>query len=209
MPQDIDQSSLRALLDALDPDDSEAGQKYENLRLRLIRFFRWNSCLRAEEMADTALDRLAAKIRDVSEPIEDPVKYITGIARMLMHEYRASELRERKMLTHFSWLLASPRPPPPEVAEEEREGALSRCLEALPRENRRLLERYYSGDAGERIRDRKALADEIGVEVNALRNRALRLRRQLELCISRCLARVGGRDGLPLSLTDKRERKVR
>jgi hypothetical protein len=207
MPQDLDQSSLRALLDALDPDDPEAGQKYENLRLRLIRFFRWNRCLRAEELADAALDRLAAKVRDVSVHIEDPVKYISGIARMLMHEYRASEIRERKMLTHFSWLLASLRAP--EAAEEEHEDALSRCFEALPQENRHLLERYYSGDAGERIRDRKALAEEIGIEVNALRNRALRLRRQLELCISRRLTQVGGRDGLPLSLTDKRERKVR
>jgi DNA-directed RNA polymerase specialized sigma24 family protein len=206
MPQDLDQSSLRALLDALDPDDSEAGEKYENLRLRLIRFFRWNRCLRAEELADTALDRLAAKARDVSVRIEDPGKFVTGIARMLLHEYRAGEIRERKMLTHFSWLLAFRRSP--EVAEEEREDALSRCLEALPRENRHLIERYYSGDAGERIRDRKAFAEEIGIEVNALRNRALRLRRQLELCISRRLVRSGGRDGLPLSLTDKRERKV-
>jgi len=111
MPHDLDQSSLRALLDALDPDDSEAGQKYENLRLRLIRFFRWNRCPRAEELADIALDRLAAKVRDVSEPIQDPGKYITGIARMLMHEYRAGEVRERKMLTHLSWWMASFRPP--------------------------------------------------------------------------------------------------
>jgi DNA-directed RNA polymerase specialized sigma24 family protein len=207
MLHDLDQSSLRALLDALDPDDSEAGQKYENLRVRLIRFFRWNRCLRAEDLADAALDRLAAKVRDVSVPIEDPGKYIIGIARMLMHEYRASEIRERKMLSHFSWLLASLRSP--EVAEEEHEDALSRCLETLPRENRNLLERYYSGDTGERIRDRKALAEEMGIEVNALRNRALRLRRQLGLCISRRLVRVGGCDGLPLSLTDKRERKVR
>jgi len=207
MPHDLDQSSLRALLDALDPDDSEAGQKYENLRLRLIRFFRWNRCPRAEELADIALDRLAAKVRDVSEPIQDPGKYITGIARMLMHEYRAGEVRERKMLTHLSWWMASFRPP--QAADEEHEDAFSGCVETLPQENRRLLERYYTGDSGERIRNRKALAEEIGIELNALRNRALRLRRQLEECISRRLARVGGRDGLPLSLTDKRERKVR
>src|SRR6202034_1830786 len=99
-----------------------------------IRFFRWNRCLRAEELADIALDRLATKVRDISVRIEDPGKYITGIARMLMHEYRAGEVRERKMLSRFSDWVASFRPP--EAADEAHEDALSRCVEGLPLENR-------------------------------------------------------------------------
>jgi DNA-directed RNA polymerase specialized sigma24 family protein len=206
MPHELDQSSMRALLHVLDSDDAEAGRKYENLRSRLIRFFKWNRSTRAEELADIALDRLAAKVMDDSVRIQDPGKYITGIARMLMHEDRASEVRERKMLTHFAWLLNSFRSP--DVAEDQREDVLSLCLEALPPETRRLLERYYTGESGERIRDRKALAEEFGIEVNALRNRALRLRRQLESCISKRLAKSGVRDGSHVKLTNKRERKV-
>lgn len=199
MGHDLDHASLQALLDALGTDSDEAGLAYENLRLRLIRFFRWNQCLEPEGLADEALDRLAGKIAGGSEPVLDPGKYIAGIARMLLHEQRARESRDRKMLSALSWHFARRQDQEEELARYE--DALSLCLDQMAAESRRLLERYYMGDAGERIRTRQSLAAELGIGINALRNRALRLRRQLEECTSRYFARASQRDGSLPDLT--------
>jgi DNA-directed RNA polymerase specialized sigma24 family protein len=201
MPHELDQSSLHALLDALGTDASEAGHAYENLRVRLIRFFSWNRCQSPEDLADTALDRLAVKLAAGAEPILDPGKFVAGIARMLLHEQHARHGRELKMLSWLSWSFAH-RPPRAEV-EWEREDALSHCLESVPFENRQILERYYTGDASQRIRNRQLLAAELGIGINALRNRALRLRERLEDCTSGYLARLDRRDGSRAPFTHK------
>ncbi len=201
MPHDLDHTSLRALLAALGPDSIEAGVAYENLRQRLIRFFLWNRCLSPEDLADIALDRLAGKLAAGTEPILDPGKFIAGIARMLLHEQHARQSRERKMLSLLSWVAENRGGT--DDSQQDREEALTYCLDRLAATDRRLLERYYAGDASERIRNRQSLAAELGIGINALRNRALRMRRQLEDCTSGYLARLSGRDGFRPSVTDK------
>ncbi|MBL8114745.1 MAG: hypothetical protein JNK60_17825, partial [Acidobacteria bacterium] len=47
-----------------------------------------------------------------------------------------------------------------------------------------LLLRYYQGDGASRIENRKALADELHVPMNALRIRVHRLRERLERCVT-------------------------
>jgi len=201
MPQPLDQASLQALLEALGRNSTEPGAAYENLRVRLIRFFEWNRCFTPEDLADTALDRLAGKIAS-GEPIVDPGKFAAGIARMLVHEHGARQLREQKMLF---WLRREDADRlSRDQARETREEALSRCLESLSPDNRLFLERYYTGDASGRIRNRQQLAGELGIALNALRNRALRLRRQLEECTSAHLARMSRRDGSKPAITQER-----
>lgn len=181
MPFDLDSTSLQALLDALAGDVADQGIAYERLRSRLIRFFTWNRCIEPEDLADVALDRLAKKIAS-GEPVIDHQKLAAGIARMLLHEHTARQIRERKMLSRLRWWLKQP------ATNKEtlhlREEALEHCLETMSAESRSLLERYYTGDSGARIRQRQQLASELGIALNALRNRALRLRTQLETCTS-------------------------
>lgn len=197
MTQKLDKTALRGLLDALGPTPADAGEAYEGLRERLIRFFRWNHCLFPEELADTALDRLADKLSRATEPILSPARFATGIARMLLLEQRAKQTREKRMLLWLSWFyeyLAKSGGEKHVYENQLHENALSHCLECLTSNNRQLLERYYSGDGSDRIRNRQALAEELGIAMNALRNRALRLRDSLENCTARYLARIRGRD---------------
>jgi DNA-directed RNA polymerase specialized sigma24 family protein len=56
--------------------------------------------------------------------------------------------------------------------------AIENCLAALPPDRRNMIERYYGAD-------RNALARELGVSMNALRNRALRIREELFNCVVR------------------------
>jgi hypothetical protein len=202
MAQDLDKTALQALLDALGPTPAAAGEAYESLRERLIRFFRWNHCLFPEELADVALDRLADKLAHGSEPILHPARFVTGIARMLLLEHRARQTREKKMQLWLTWFFERRNP---NVEDKQlHDDALNHCLECLTVDNRQLLERYYSGDGSNRIRNRQALAAELGIAMNALRNRALRLRDNLENCMARYLARDQRRDKSAANTTDRK-----
>jgi DNA-directed RNA polymerase specialized sigma24 family protein len=51
------------------------------------------------------------------------------------------------------------------------------CLDVLPSDRRELIELYYT-------EDRAGLARKIGISLNALRNRAMRIREELFRCMS-------------------------
>ena len=64
-----------------------------------------------------------------------------------------------------------------------------RFLRALPDDGRALIVEYYRDSGAERIERRKALAARLGLQREALANRAQRLRDKLEQCVTRCLAK--------------------
>ena len=66
---------------------------------------------------------------------------------------------------------------------------LRNCLQTLSPDNRQLILQYYQGEKGEKIQNRKKLIERLGVPVNTLRMRALRLRERLQSCVEECLAR--------------------
>ncbi len=190
MAYDLDSTSFQALLSALRPRGSDSAGAYEQLRVALIRFFRWNNCGPAEELADLAIDRLAGKLREDARMIAHPARFALGIARLVAQEHRIRQVRQSRALSEY----ASANHDSPEEENEQRLAALEDCLSLLAPSNRYILERYYTGDAGERIRNRRQLAAELGLDRNALRNRALRLRRQLEDCIDKRLHDKNPRD---------------
>ena len=65
--------------------------------------------------------------------------------------------------------------------------ALEAVLRELSAQSRTLLTRYYGGEGAERGRERERLARELGMSINSLRNRTLRLRRKLEAAVRRHL----------------------
>jgi DNA-directed RNA polymerase specialized sigma24 family protein len=84
---------------------------------------------------------------------------------LLQEEARA--YRTRASALRDIHLVAGPTPDPSVLTR------LRRCLAALPASRRELLERCYTGERAQLApRDR-------GISLNALRNRVLRLRRQL------------------------------
>lgn len=175
-----DGGHLDALLRRLGADGGDA-IAYEGLRRRLIQFFRLHDPAEADDLADTALDRLARRIHEGTEVISVP-SYALGIARMVLHEARARAARQH---------LAEADPtlvPEPEDADEAASAetvlaALRSCLESAGEVARHLILTYYGADGAGRISTRQKLAAECGISLNALRNRALRLRETLETCV--------------------------
>jgi DNA-directed RNA polymerase specialized sigma24 family protein len=81
----LTQAAFEKLLRGLDPDRSAAGDKYENLRRKLARFFAWEGCEFGEDLADEALNRLARKL-DEGEQIGGMERYAFGVARLMLKE---------------------------------------------------------------------------------------------------------------------------
>ena len=170
----LERSALTRLLEALDRDAGAAALEYERLRQRLIRLFTINGIERTEDAADEAFNRLARRLTE-GEEVRNVASYLAGIARLIVLEERLRARREREAMLH---LALSEEPGP---GDEERQlRILERCLLGLAPESRELLKRYYGSDGGRRVRERDALARELGLSPNSLRNRVLRLRRRLE-----------------------------
>ena len=176
-----------ALLRRLGSEGAE-GLAYETLRRRLIRFFRVYVPAEADELSDVSLDRLARKIHEGTDVVNVPL-YALGIARMVLHESRARAARRRTAE-------ADPTLAPGETDAqgtgelETALAALSLCLDGAGAESRTLILEYYGADGAERIATRQRLAGARGISLNALRNRALRLREALEECVRKRLGPV-------------------
>jgi RNA polymerase sigma factor (sigma-70 family) len=185
----VTQQAFDHLLDWLDADRDSAGSKYEKIRVRLIKIFTCRGCGEADDLADETINRVTAKLGQISETYSgDPALYFYGVAQNVHLEY----LRKKPRIEEIS---PTGREPGGQTAwaseavdEIEREYAcLEQCMDRLPPENRRLVLEYYQEEKRAKIDHRKQLADQLGIAVNALRIRAHRLRLQLQHCVQTCL----------------------
>jgi DNA-directed RNA polymerase specialized sigma24 family protein len=187
--------ALNALLALLDSDRDRAGEKYEEIRLRLTKYFEWEGCAFVEEHADETINRVACAIQQGKE-IRDLRAYFFGVARLIHFESLRDQEKQRRVIAQLSTAPAVVAEANPSEAALD---CLERCLETLPSEGRDLITEYYQGDQITKIRNRRKLAQALGLASNALRNRALRLRSKLESCVVKCLKQ---RDGLVDSATN-------
>jgi DNA-directed RNA polymerase specialized sigma24 family protein len=185
--RELTPGAFAKLLAELDPDPETAGGKYEELRRQLIKFFEWRGALFQEELADETLNRLARKI-DEGEKIEkNVVAFSLGIARFVLLETLKRPDNKRVELKELDTIAS-----PPERREEDDDlwlVCLRECLRGVSNENRELIIEYYQDEGRARINDRKMLADNLGISLNALFTRAKRTRDKLEECVARCVKR--------------------
>ena len=177
----LDRGGLERLLDALHPDREQAGHAYEALRERLVRFFEWNRADTPEELADETLDRLAHRLAANGDEVLDPARFSAGIARLLLKEHwRENERREAALSAMAGSYHDAVKRQMEAAHQEERMTVLEECLQAIPGPSRNLIERYFSVEGRTQAHLRQQLAEEYGISTNALRNRVLRTRLELE-----------------------------
>lgn len=173
----FDEAAFEALLAYLDNDRERAGEKYETLRYRLIQLLAWRGSWRPEELADESLSR-AGRALHSGGVVQSLEAYCGGIARLLVLE-DARKLREVPLEErHSSFSVASVTAP-----DDRRSLAFDDCLAQVAPPNRKLIMEYYGGDGGDKIRNRRRLALDLGIPLNALRIRAYRIRAAIESCI--------------------------
>lgn len=176
--------SFAKLLALLDAERERAGEKYEDLRRTLIRFFEWRGAPFPEEQADETFNRVARRL-DEGVEITNVGGYCYEVARIVCLEALKGKDGRREPFDETNR----------RAADEDTDRAAEReilldCLEAclarLPEESRALIVEYYREEKRDRIERRKSLADALGLRREALANRAQRLRDKLEQCVRRC-----------------------
>jgi len=162
------------------------------LRLKLTKCVAWKGCPEtdAEMLADTTLDRIAAKIEG-GEVIENMNAYACQVLRFVWLEYSRKRIEET----------AGDELPEvavdPDTASIDEPDVRLNCLrnrmnEVVPdMADRSLIVGYYDADAGKKNKDqRKDLAAQLGLTMNTLKVKACRLRARLEKCINNCVPRA-------------------
>jgi DNA-directed RNA polymerase specialized sigma24 family protein len=190
-PSGLTRESFDLLLAQLGPDRERAGELYEGIRRRLIRLFEWRGCACPEDLADETFNRVARKLAEgVELHSADPYSYFCGVAHLRFKEVSRSAARERRALdAHGDLLLPTALPVvPDEEPGDRRLDCLRKCLATLQADQRELVLKYHQGEGN--IRNRKALSQELGIPMNALRIRVHRVRRRLEACLDDCLHRL-------------------
>jgi DNA-directed RNA polymerase specialized sigma24 family protein len=169
----------------LNPDREEAGRKYEDVRRRLIKLFACRGCSCPEDLADETINRVIFKVPEIVDSYQgDPAAYFAGVARNVFHEF----VRRRPD--------PPAAPPQPQVGQKGRElECLDQCMDHLHPDNRKLILDYHREEKRPKIDHRSRLAENLGIELNALRIRAHRIRAILHECVIECLKRDPGSDG--------------
>jgi RNA polymerase sigma factor (sigma-70 family) len=189
-------TAFEKLLAALGEDRDDAGQQYERIRRKLLRYFEYHSCPFPEDQADEVIDRVATKISDgLMIEAADPATYFYGVARYVMKEYWERQSRASTPVGKIGSTHTAPTSPEDwreqqasRLRKEREMECLEGCLKMLPTDKRELITAYYQGAAADKIASRKALAARLGASINALRSKTLRVRETLEKCLDQCLA---------------------
>ena len=182
----LTQDAFDKLLLALGDDRDSGGEKYLQIRNHLIRFFEWRGCPFPEDHADETFNRIAKRVAE-GERLQNPPGYAMGVARLLVLEIIKSRQREQEAIHEITPVTEAAAD---EDGDEDRIECLRECLQGLPEENRQLILEYYQGEKGDKIRNRKKLMERLGIPVNTLRMRALRLRERLQTCVEDCVSRA-------------------
>jgi DNA-directed RNA polymerase specialized sigma24 family protein len=185
-PRTISSLGFENLLRSLDANRDRAGEKYEAMRQRLIKFFARKGCFPAENPADETFDRVARRLETLE--IHNIDAFVWGVAKNVMLESRRGPQIISLEKLSFS---EGPRTEHAESAIIHHEESRRRlkCLDGYIRElrpaDRELLLAY---DYCERRPEEKAeLAQRLGLSQEGMRTRAHRIKHRARRAI------LGGR----------------
>jgi len=181
----LTEESFARFLSHLDLDKDRAGEKYETLRMTLVKFFDWRGAHFPEDCADETFNRVVRKI-DAGEAIRDVQNYCHGVARLIFLETLKHPDTRKVSLDELTEI----GEPAPTLAEPDpQRHCFEQCLSELPHESRQLILEYYQDEKRDKIDNRLLLAEKLSIPLNALRSRAQRVRGKLENCVVRCTKR--------------------
>ncbi len=177
------------LLEWLDDGVDSGGERYLEIRRRLVSYFDRRNRPFADELADETLNRVSRTLETSgSIAVTPPARYCYVIARfVLLEDIRKSRryvpVDEARVRSSGPGVRAETEAA---SAQERRLTCLDRCLARLKDEQREIAVEYYRDAKRQRIERRRALADRLGITMNALGIRACRIRSALEACVGAC-----------------------
>ena len=183
--------AFRKFLAWLDEGADSDGQRYLEMRERLILYFDRKNCLLPDDLADETLNRVARRLEEEKGAIETetPAKYCYITAKFVfMESLRGKEKNNVPLddvLNRKHSEQAAVEPDEKEI-KEKMLVCLEECTNKLESVNREIIFGYYHGEERIKIENRRALAKTLDISVNALSIRACRIRDKLEVCVKNC-----------------------
>jgi DNA-directed RNA polymerase specialized sigma24 family protein len=188
------ESSFREFSTGSTQVDSD-GEKYLEMRRRLVAYFDRKNCFSADELADETLNRVARRLEEEGSVETSPAHYCYIVAKFIFLEYLRRTGRAQVSIDELSSLSDS-YISPSAISERKREAeseekrltCLEHCLKDLEQNHYEMIIQYYQGEQKAKIENRRALAEASGITMNALGIRVCRIRDRLEACVTRCLS---------------------
>lgn len=177
---ELSQYVFDRLLEWLDDGTESHGERYLEMRRRLVSYFDRRNRPAADELADETLNRVARTLEQGGViATRPPARYCYIIAKFVLFEDLRRE--RRHVALDETTINVDRRSFLADLAEddalrEQRLDRLDRCLELLEPEQRKLIVEYYRDTGRQKIERRRALADRLGISMNALAIRASRIR---------------------------------
>lgn len=182
-------AAFRRLLQWLDEGPDSDGQKFLEMRGCLMSYFDRKNCSAPDELADETLNRVARRLEEEGAiESETPAKYCYIVARFVFMEYLRETQKGAVTLDEIRRQRHGDDSTTAAVDDNKEKmlNCLGRCTSKLEPVNRELITRYYVGKERVKIENRRSLAEELGITMNALAIRACRIRDKLEACVRQC-----------------------
>lgn len=164
-----------------------------SIRQKLIRFFAREGCPDPENCADETIFRVVKALSKGATIEVQPATFAYSVARFVEMECRRrrAKLKETPIICGTTPEL----PLPDDSTEDLLYLGLEKCLGELSPFERALIIKYYEGSkAGDDMRIRKALAEQLRISIKKLRKEAMKIRAKLERCISGYLNQIRQND---------------
>ena len=182
--------AFERLLQWLDEGEDSHGERYLEIRDRLVRYFSRRQCPNPEDLADETLNRVTRRLEGNGSIEGDaPARYCYIVAKFVLLESLRRHDRHANAGARETDSLATA---PSDDSSQERERTytcLERCLTGCTPYDRELMLDYYAATAESARIQRKRLAGRLGLTPNALAIRACRIRGRLEQCVRSCRER--------------------
>lgn len=178
-------AAFQQFLAWLDGGVDSGGERYVEMRRRLVAYFARKRCTGADDLADETLNRVARRLEEEGTITDAaPARYCYIVARFVF-----LEALRRPAVVHETPLDAPIAQPATEPVETRALDCLDRCVGELPDADRALILDYYAGDSSTKAEGRRTMAARLGLTANALTIRASRIRARLEACVSACIGK--------------------
>ena len=184
------EAAFHRLLSWLDAGIDSQGERYLDIRDRLVHYFARRNGAAPDDLADETLNRVARRLEE-NGSIDDvvPARYCYIVAKFVLLESLRQRDRQQEMSLRDDHNVEAVRTTPTGDTAEESDrtfACLERCLDACTPSERDLILAYYQAQSVSSRAQRKQLAERLGLTANSLAIRAYRIRSRLESCVRAC-----------------------
>ena len=142
--------AFHRLLNWLDEGASSDGQKYLEMRRRLVAYFDRKNCVRPDELADETLTRVARRLEEEAGAIEGdaPARYCYIVARFVFMEHLRETQKDDALAHELRRQSQRGNDPAMSATDDERKikeqrlHCLEQCLSKLESASREIIARW-------------------------------------------------------------------